>query len=324
MKNYSAKSFLSFFICVVICIQHTSHSLSTSHILRKRMGTIVVTGKEALETPEIVEPTINGSKGFRITATNDMKGSTGSHWFSRPRKLDQGELHLDREWSWLTSSKDRLVQVFQRLRRVLSEFPQNLRNFFRNPRVDESVKNDNLFDRNPGLSEAPGLVKADDLIDGKLNRPMETVDSDDPPEGGQIQVDEVKYDNFFDQNPGLLELVEDDESIDEKVDWFMEKFKLNDAPEGGKEESLQLSTEEKVKQIKYYLHKLHIIQDENSENIAQMETTHTELSAKIKPMLLNWNEEMDATAVPAERLSAYQFKSLAHDQKRGLMFFSLH
>jgi hypothetical protein len=82
------------------------------------MGTIVVTGKEALETPEIVEPTINGSKGFRITATNDMKGSTGSHWFSRPRKLDQGELHLDREWSWLTSSKDRLGKFFSHAAKI--------------------------------------------------------------------------------------------------------------------------------------------------------------------------------------------------------------
>ncbi|PLW43154.1 hypothetical protein PCASD_08040 [Puccinia coronata f. sp. avenae] len=194
MKNYSAKSFLSFFICLVICIPHSSHSLSktTSHPLHKRAASLVAdVANAAKDGTDVVAGTLGGSRGLEST------NWTKRPWFSsksKPSAEERKELHLEQQLPKRTW-KEALIHFYKGFKGALSKIRQKFRDFIRKEEVEFPYNS--LFDQNPGLEE---LVKEDKSIDEKVDGFMKTIPKKNLAEGQaeqfelahQVKVEKLK------------------------------------------------------------------------------------------------------------------------------------
>jgi hypothetical protein len=70
--------------------------------------------------------------------------------------------------------------------------------------------------------------------------------------------------------------------------------------------------------LKESLNELQSLREEDKVALDRIRKSHKDFSAKIKPMLLLWDER-DPMQVLVERMALYQSKSLADDQESGLI-----
>ncbi|PLW13960.1 hypothetical protein PCANC_13972 [Puccinia coronata f. sp. avenae] len=278
-------------------------------------------GKDGTDVGEV---TLGGSRG--LESTNDIERTRFSLW-SKPSAEERKELHLDQQLPNQGTWKEVILQWYNSLKYALSKIRKIFRNKF--PKHEVEVPHNKLSPQNPGLSE---LVMDDKSIvekgDGSKNTipindiaeeiPLARQDVADKLQASlhelQSHKDEVHevdipYDNLFRRNPDLSELVMDDELIDERVDGFMKAQ--------WQAEEFQLTYQFRAKNLKESLHRLHTLQKETLMDSNPMWDADKTFSAKIRPMLLNW--ESDGNSEPKQilgkSLAAYRSKSIAANQK---------